>query len=82
MSSTRAVGKSPVSGWDFDEHGLMTRREASINDVTIDESERRIFGPRSAVDRERDLPLRGSVVGVGWLHGSVSGRFMDASDLR
>ena len=44
--------------WDFDEHGLMTRREASINDVPIDESERRIFGPRSADDRERDLPLQ------------------------
>ena len=44
--------------WDFDEHGLMTRREASINDVPIDESERRIFGLRSADDRELDLPLQ------------------------
>jgi len=26
--------------WEFDEHGLMKRREASINDVAIDESER------------------------------------------
>ena len=42
--------------WEFDEHGLMTRREASINDVVIDESERRIFGPRA--DDEPDLPLR------------------------
>ena len=32
--------------WEFDEHGLMRRREASINDVAIEESERRIFGPR------------------------------------
>src|SRR4051794_38866330 len=32
--------------WEFDEHGLMRRREASINDVQIEEAERRIFGPR------------------------------------
>jgi uncharacterized protein len=33
--------------WEFDDEGLMTRREASINDLPIDESERRIFGPRT-----------------------------------
>jgi nuclear transport factor 2 (NTF2) superfamily protein len=32
--------------WEFDEDGLMRRRDASINDYEIDESERRI-----AVDR-------------------------------
>ena len=32
--------------WEFDEHGLMRRREASINDVAIAEADRRIFGPR------------------------------------
>ena len=37
--------------WEFDEHGLMRRREASINDVRIDESERRIFGARPEGDR-------------------------------
>ena len=42
--------------WEFDEHGLMVRREASIDDVVIDESERRIFGPRS--DDDADIPLR------------------------
>ena len=42
--------------WEFDEHGLMTRREASVNDVVIAESERRIFGPRA--EGEPDLPLR------------------------
>ena len=26
--------------WEFDEHGLMRRREASINDIPIDEAER------------------------------------------
>ncbi len=36
--------------WEFDEHGLMRRREASINDVAIDKSERRIFGPRPEGD--------------------------------
>jgi nuclear transport factor 2 (NTF2) superfamily protein len=29
--------------WEFDENGLMCRRDASINDYKIDESERRIF---------------------------------------
>lgn len=29
--------------WEFDEDGLMRRREASINDVRITESERRIL---------------------------------------
>ena len=29
--------------WEFDENGLMKRRDASINDYRIEESERRIF---------------------------------------
>jgi uncharacterized protein len=44
--------------WEFDENGLMLRREASINDLQIDESERRIFGPRPEADRGREFPLR------------------------
>ena len=44
--------------WEFDDHGLMRRREASINDVPIDESERRIFGPRPAEEHGQDIPLR------------------------
>jgi len=44
--------------WEFDEHGLMRRREASINDVRIDESERRIHGPRPKGEHEPDLPTR------------------------
>ena len=35
--------------WEFDEHGLMRRREASINDVPISEAERKFrwpLGPR------------------------------------
>lgn len=31
--------------WEFDEHGLMRRREASINDVAIDERDRRFRWP-------------------------------------
>ena len=37
--------------WEFDEHGLMARREASINDVRIEVGQRRIFGPRPIADR-------------------------------
>lgn len=43
--------------WEFDEHGLMRRREASINDVAIDESERRIFGTRPDGDLN-GIPLQ------------------------
>ena len=44
--------------WEFDEHGLMRRREASINDLAIDEADRRIFGPRPDRERGTELPLR------------------------
>ncbi len=37
--------------WKFDDNGPMLRREASINDIAIDESERRYFGPRPADER-------------------------------
>jgi nuclear transport factor 2 (NTF2) superfamily protein len=43
--------------WEFASNGLMRRREASINDVQIAESDRRILGPRPAGD-ETALPLR------------------------
>ena len=43
--------------WEFDDAGLMRRREASINDVAIDESERRIFGPRPEGDND-GIPLQ------------------------
>jgi len=46
--------------WEFDDSGLMGRREASINDVHINEAERRYFGPRPADQRGQghDIPLR------------------------
>jgi nuclear transport factor 2 (NTF2) superfamily protein len=31
--------------WEFDEHGLMSRREASINDVPIQDRDRRFHWP-------------------------------------
>ena len=43
--------------WEFDEAGLMARREASINDVAIDESQRRYFGPRLPGEHGQDFPL-------------------------
>jgi nuclear transport factor 2 (NTF2) superfamily protein len=42
--------------WEFDDSGYMQRREASINDVAIEEADRRIFGPRDPDDRG-DIPL-------------------------
>jgi nuclear transport factor 2 (NTF2) superfamily protein len=46
--------------WEFDDNGLMRRREASINDVAISESERRYFGPRPDDERGpgHHIPLR------------------------
>lgn len=31
--------------WEFDEHGLMRRREASINDVAIEQAQRKFHWP-------------------------------------
>ena len=42
--------------WEFADNGLMRRREASINDVAIDEVDRRIFGRRQDGDRT-SIPL-------------------------
>src|ERR1700745_3360166 len=44
--------------WEFDENGLMRRREASINDLAIEEPERRIFGPRSESEHGQRFPVR------------------------
>jgi len=45
--------------WEFDERGLMRRREASINDTTITEADRRYFGPRPEAERGpgHEIPL-------------------------
>jgi hypothetical protein len=43
--------------WEFNEHGLMTRREASINDLAIEPAQRRIFGPRPESERGVEIPL-------------------------
>ena len=44
--------------WEFDENGLMRRREASINDLAIDESDRRIFGTRPESEHGQEIPLQ------------------------
>lgn len=44
--------------WEFDGHGLMRRREASINDIQIEEAQRRIFGPRPDDERGVELPIQ------------------------
>jgi len=43
--------------WEFDDLGYMRRREASINDLEINESDRRIFGPRAEGDAS-GIPLQ------------------------
>jgi uncharacterized protein len=43
--------------WEFTGAGLMSRREASINDIAIDESQRRYFEPRPAAEYGKDIPL-------------------------
>ena len=54
--------------WEFDEHGLMRRREASINDVAIAGRGGRIHGPRAAGDGPRsrcaDVDADGATAGV------------------
>ncbi|HEV7654094.1 MAG TPA: nuclear transport factor 2 family protein [Mycobacteriales bacterium] len=44
--------------WEFAANGLMRRREASINDLAITESDRRITGPRPEDERGVDIPLQ------------------------
>jgi uncharacterized protein len=46
--------------WEFDERGLMRRREASINDTPISQSDRRYHGPRPENERGpgHDIPLK------------------------
>jgi nuclear transport factor 2 (NTF2) superfamily protein len=43
--------------WEFDDSGLMRRREASINDREITAGERRIFGPRPESEHGVEFPL-------------------------
>jgi nuclear transport factor 2 (NTF2) superfamily protein len=43
--------------WEFTGQGLMRRREASINDVRIAGSDRRIHGPRPAEERGVLIPV-------------------------
>jgi nuclear transport factor 2 (NTF2) superfamily protein len=53
----RAYGNE---NWEFDESGLMRRREASINDVAIQESDRKFHWPQGS--RPDDHPGLGDTV--------------------
>jgi nuclear transport factor 2 (NTF2) superfamily protein len=44
--------------WEFSDEGLMRRREASINDLKINESDRRIFGPRPVEEHGVLFPIQ------------------------
>jgi hypothetical protein len=44
--------------WEFTDEGLMSRREASINDLAIDPADCRIHGPRPEADHGVPFPLR------------------------
>jgi hypothetical protein len=44
--------------WEFTPEGLMSRREASINDMLISEADRRIHGPRPTNQHGTPLPVR------------------------
>ncbi|MEU4671137.1 nuclear transport factor 2 family protein [Amycolatopsis sp. NPDC023774] len=43
--------------WEFSDEGLMRRREASINDRPIAESERWIFGKRPESEHGKEFPI-------------------------
>ncbi|MEV0072361.1 MULTISPECIES: nuclear transport factor 2 family protein [unclassified Amycolatopsis] len=43
--------------WEFSDEGLMRRREASINDRPIAESERWIFGKRPEAEHGKEFPI-------------------------
>jgi nuclear transport factor 2 (NTF2) superfamily protein len=43
--------------WEFTPEGLMSRREASINDHALTVDERRIFGARPESEQGLDFPL-------------------------
>ena len=53
----RGSGRYGNELWEFAADGRMRRREASINDVAIAETDRRIFGPRADGDTTSP-PLR------------------------
>ena len=44
--------------WEFDAHGYMNRREASINDIALTAAERRHFGPRPSAAHDHTLLLQ------------------------
>ena len=71
---TRAHGNEQ---WEFDEHGLMRRREASINDVRIQDSERLFHWPLGP--RPEDHPGL-SDLDLAMLAGASASRFLNTSN--
>ena len=60
--------------WEFDEHGLMRRREASINDIAIAEKDRRFHWASAGPAAGRCAGIgRESVLARDDLHRSVKG---------
>jgi nuclear transport factor 2 (NTF2) superfamily protein len=43
--------------WEFSDNGLMSRREASINDIRIKEEDRRQLIPRPLSERGHTIPM-------------------------
>lgn len=43
--------------WEFSDNGLMSRREASINDLAISAADRRIHGPRPPSETGLEIAL-------------------------
>lgn len=54
-SDKNPLFKTGNENWEFDENGLMAFRHASINDVKIDESDRKFFWPTGS-SRPDDHP--------------------------
>jgi nuclear transport factor 2 (NTF2) superfamily protein len=44
--------------WEFEAHGYINRREASINDIAITAAERRLVGPRRPAEHDHALPIQ------------------------
>ena len=61
--------------WEFDEHGLMRRREASINDLAIPEADRRFHWPLGA------LPARITRGSPSWASDPTLARSDTVSDV-
>lgn len=51
IGSAKLITQPKVIRWEFDVHGLMQRREASINDIMIEKDRRFHCGARASAGR-------------------------------